>query len=97
MEAEGVLSSSVQATAGPAFLENNSIRVGDNSSDEDEGWRRTRLHCQSLCHSLDFVQRAWDHPANPRSLKGKTCPGLRQMGFQMSPTLYRDGQALLFP
>lgn len=48
MEPEGGLSSSVQATGGPAFLGNATIRVGDSSSDEDEGLRTQPHHQVSV-------------------------------------------------
>lgn len=48
MEPEGGLSSSVQATAGPAFLGNANIRAWNNSSDEDKGLRTQPHHQVSV-------------------------------------------------
>lgn len=48
MEPEGGFSSSVQGTAGPAFLGKANIRVWDNSSFEDEGLRTQPHHQVSV-------------------------------------------------
>lgn len=53
---------------------------GDNSSDGGWGLRRTQPTPRSLCHILDFVQCTEIIQQTPRTLEGKTCPGLRQMG-----------------
>lgn len=65
---------------------------GDNSSDGGWGLRRTQPTPRSLCHILDFVQCTEIIQQTPRTLEGKTCPGLRQMGA-CEPCLYREGQA----